>query len=382
MDRKTEIGLIREIIGLAEAKMAYLDKEVTPSPISRYASEERFERELAMIFRRKPMIAAHSTDLKNPFDFITLDFMGLPILLTRDGEGIVQAFLNVCRHRGAKLEQSAEGCKKIFTCPYHAWSYDSKGALRSVPHEEQGFPDLAHAERGLRRLPVMEAHGFIWVIANPETAEMPDIKDWLAGLDDDLNWLGMSQHEVAVSDNYTLKANWKTLFEGGIEAYHFKVAHKETIAPYFPDNLSTYQMFGPHMRSILPRVSMPDLKNIPEEEWSIREDANIIYTVLPTTQFLVQQDHVVWIHLQPVSAGETKLRLATLVPSDAPKTDEMAEHWAKNHKITLKTLMEDFVLGEEIQSGFASKGNPSHLFGRFEGALNRFNLAIEEMISG
>ena len=382
MDRKTEIGLIREIIGLAEAKMAYLDNEVTPSPISRYASEERFERELAVIFRRKPMIAAHSTDLKNPFDFITLDFMGLPILLTRDGEGIAQAFLNVCRHRGAKLEQSAEGCKKIFTCPYHAWSYDSKGALRSVPHEEQGFPDLAHAERGLRRLPVIEAHGFIWVIANPETAEMPDIKDWLAGLDDDLNWLGMSQHEVAVSDNYTLKANWKTLFEGGIEAYHFKVAHKETIAPYFPDNLSTYQMFGPHMRSILPRVSMPDLKNIPEEEWSIREDANIIYTVLPTTQFLVQQDHVVWIHLQPVSAGETKLRLATLVPSDAPKTDEMAEHWAKNHKITLKTLMEDFVLGEEIQSGFASKGNPSHLFGRFEGALNRFNLAIEEMISG
>ena len=335
-----------------------------------------------MIFRRKPMIAAHSTDLKNPFDFITLDFMGLPILLTRDGEGTAQAFLNVCRHRGAKLEQSAEGCKKIFTCPYHAWSYDSKGALRSVPHEEQGFPDLAHAERGLRRLPVMEAHGFIWVIANPETAEMPDIKDWLAGLDDDLNWLGMSQHEVAVSDNYTLKANWKTLFEGGIEAYHFKVAHKETIAPYFPDNLSTYQMFGPHMRSILPRVSMPDLKNIPEEEWSIREDANIIYTVLPTTQFLVQQDHVVWIHLQPVSAGETKLRLATIVPSDAPKTDEMTEHWSKNHKITLKTLMEDFVLGEEIQSGFASKGNPSHLFGRFEGALNRFNLAIEEMIPG
>ena len=382
MDRKTEIGLIREIIGLAEAKMAYLDKEVTPSPISRYASEERFEREQAMIFRRKPMIAAHSADLKNPFDFITLDFMGLPILLTRDGEGTAQAFLNVCRHRGAKLEQSAEGCKKIFTCPYHAWSYDSKGALRSVPHEEQGFPDLAHAERGLRRLPVMEAHGFIWVIANPETAEMPDIKDWLAGLDDDLNWLGMSQHEVAESDDYTLKANWKTLFEGGIEAYHFKVAHKETIAPYFPDNLSTYQMFGPHMRSILPRVSMPDLKNIPEDDWSIREDANIIYTLLPTTQFLVQQDHVVWIHLQPVSAGETKLRLATLVPSDAPKTDEMAEHWAKNHKITLKTLMEDFVLGEEIQSGFASKGNPSHLFGRFEGALNRFNLAIEEMISG
>lgn len=43
--------------------------------------------------------------------------------------------------------------------------------------------------------------------------------------------------------------------------------------------------------------------------------------------------------------------------------------------------MEDFVLGEEIQTGFASRGNPSHLLGRFEGALNRFNLTVEEMLA-
>ena len=58
----------------------------------------------------------------------------------------------------------------------------------------------------------------------------------------------------------------------------------------------------------------------------------------------------------------------------------MQAHWQKNQKITVTALMEDFELGEEIQSGFACKGNPSHLFGRFEGALNRFNLAVEEML--
>lgn len=54
---------------------------------------------------------------------------------------------------------------------------------------------------------------------------------------------------------------------------------------------------------------------------------------------------------------------------------------ARNQKITMATLIEDFGLGEDIQSGFAARGNPSHLFGRFEGALNRFNLAVEELIS-
>lgn len=382
MDRNTEISLIKEIIGLAEQKSAYLDTSVAHSPIARYSSPERFEREHAMIFRRQPVIAAHSAELEGENSFIARSFLGLPILIARDDEGKAHAFLNVCRHRGARLEREASGCKRVFTCPYHAWSWTNRGQLRSVPQETQGFPDLPRAERGLRRLPVAEAHGFIWIIANPEAAEIPDIDTWLSGLGDDFNWLGLANHRIAASEDLDIAASWKVIAEGGIEAYHFRVAHKNTIAPYFPDNLSTYRMFGPHMRSVLPRNTLADLRGAPEESWEIRQHANLLYTALPNTQFLVQQDHVVWIQFEPVSEGRTKIRLATLVPADVPRTDEMDAHWQKNQKITLVTLMEDFELGEEIQSGFASRGNPSHLFGRFEGALNRLNLAVEEMISG
>lgn len=382
MDRDTELDLIREVIGLADRKSAYLDDEIAHSPIARYASAERFAREEAMIFRRCPVVAAHSSELAGANSFVARPFMGIPLLLTRDGDGQVRAFLNVCRHRGARLERDAGGCKRVFTCPYHAWSWTNTGALRSVPHEAQGFPDLPRAERGLRRLPVAEAHGFIWVIPNPETAAMPDIDGWLAGLGGDLRWLDLAAHKVAVTEDLDVAANWKLLVEGGIEAYHFRVAHKATIAPYFPDNLSTYRLFGPHIRSVLPRVTMPDLRNTPETDWQIRRDANLLYVLMPNTQLLVQQDHVVWINAEPVSADLTRLRLTTLVPADSPDTAEMAAHWARNHQITRITLMEDFELGEEVQSGFGSRGNPSHLFGRFEGALNRFNLAVEELIAG
>ncbi|WP_298675504.1 SRPBCC family protein [uncultured Lentibacter sp.] len=381
MDRKTEVGLIREIVGLADQKSSFLDREVTHSPISRYASPERFEREMAMIFRRKPVVAAHSSELEGQNAFITRDFLGLPLLLTRDANSEVHAFLNVCRHRGAKVEREATGCKRVFTCPYHAWSWSNRGDLRAVPQEAQGFPDLPRAERGLRRLPVAEAHGFIWIIANPDAGEMPRIDDWLSDLSPDFAWLGLNDHRIALIDTLDINANWKVLIEGGLEAYHFRVAHKKTIGPHFPDNLLTYKQFGPHMRAVLPRNALPELGGTPEEQWILRKDANMVYTVQPNTQMLVQQDHFMWFHIEPISEAKTRFRMATVVPNNAPRTDDMEKHWQLNHRISLTALKEDFELGEEIQAGFASRGNPTHIFGRFEGALNRFNLVIEEMLA-
>ncbi len=382
MDRQTEIALIKEVIGLAEQKTTGMDDTIAHSPISRYASPERFEREMTRIFKRKPMVVAHSSELEGPRAFLTKTYLDLPILLVRDEAGAVSAYLNVCRHRGAKLEREEAGCKRVFTCPYHGWSWNADGSLRAVPQEDPGFPDLPRAERGLRRLPCAEAHGFIWIIANPDAAEMPVIDDWLGGLADDFNWLGLSDHRIAVMDTVDIQANWKVLIEGGLEAYHFRVAHKSTIAPYFPDNLMSSESFGAHIRAILPRNSMPDLRDVPEDQWQIRRDANILYAVIPSIQLLVQQDHVMLFHFELKAVDLTRIRMATMVPCAAPQTDEMQAHWEKNQKITVTALMEDFELGAEIQSGFASRGNPSHLFGRFEGALNRFNLVVEEMLAG
>ena len=182
MDRAEEITLMKEIIGLAEQKSAYLDDTIAHSPISRYHSPERFERERAAIFRRTPIVAAQSSELADPRDFLSREVMGLPVLLARDDEGAVHAFLNVCRHRGAKLERETSGCKRVFTCPYHGWSWTNTGDLRAVPQEKQGFPDLPRAERGLRRLPVAEAHGFIWNIANPDDRTDINIDAWLVKL--------------------------------------------------------------------------------------------------------------------------------------------------------------------------------------------------------
>ena len=372
MERETEVGLIEELLGLREAKSHYLDDEIEFNSVGQYQSEAIFQRERDQMFARLPAVAAHVSELPNPGDFVKREIAGRSILVTRDAQGEVHAFLNICRHRGTQLVDDESGCKHRFTCPYHAWSYANTGELVSVPHMDTGFPDLDKAKYSLKSLQCEERFGFIWVIATPDVSF--DFDAYYAPIAAEAEGLDLANMAIAHEEKKVHNSNWKILVEGGIESYHFKVAHRKTIGPYFEDNLSSYQMLGDHMRSVLMRSSMHVLRDQPTDQWRLRDHANIIYTFFPTTQLLVQKDHVVWINSRPVSAGQTELRLATLAPKS-----RLAEeaYWQKNHQITSTTLNEDFVIGESIQNGFASGANDVITFGRFEGALPEFNRTIK-----
>ena len=372
MERETEIGLIEELLGLREAKSHYLDDEIEFNSVDQYQSEVIFQRERDQMFARLPAVAAHVSELPNTGDFVKREIAGRSILVTRDAHGEVRAFLNICRHRGTQLVDDESGCKHRFTCPYHAWSYANTGELVSVPHMDTGFPDLDKAQYSLKSLQCEERFGFIWVIATPDVSF--DFDTYYAPIAAEAEGLDLANMAIAHEEKKVHNSNWKILVEGGIESYHFKVAHRKTIGPYFEDNLSSYQMLGDHMRSVLMRSSMHVLRDQPTDQWRLRDHANIIYTFFPTTQLLVQKDHVVWINSRPVSAGQTELRLATLAPKS--RLGEEA-YWEKNHQITSTTLNEDFVIGESIQNGFASGANDVITFGRFEGALPEFNRTIK-----
>ena len=125
---------------------------------------------------------------------------------------------------------------------------------------------------------------------------------------------------------------------------------------------------------------------LPEDNRSLRRAANLVYSVFPSAQLLVQEDHIVWIQALPLAPDRTRVRLATLVPAEVDPNDpgadaEAARHWRKNHEITARTLAEDFAIGESIQRGLSSGANDALRFGRFEGALDRFNRVVEEELA-
>ncbi len=376
MDRNTELELLEELAGLRAARSFYLDDEVATSPVERYTCPERFARERQALFGALPALTAHGSELAGPDTFLTRDLAGLPLLLTRDGDGAVHAFLNVCRHRGSRLVGEDSGCRRRFTCPYHAWTYDNRGALRGITHGEAGFPGIDKSGLGLKRLGCREAYGWIWIAADSDAP--PDIDSYLGGLAADFAWLDAGAFRIVHEDVEERAANWKILYEGGLESYHFRIAHKDTIGPFFQDNLSSYRTFGRHFRSILPRARLDAEMALPENSRSLRRAANLVYSVFPSAQLLVQEDHIVWIQGIPRAPDRTFVRLATLVPKDVdPADSESARHWRKNHGITARTLSEDFAIGESIQSGLSSGANSELRFGRFEGALDRFNRTVE-----
>ena len=320
-------------------------------------------------------MVAHHSEVANSGDFVKREVANRSALVTRDSEGIARVFHNICRHRGTRLVDESQGCKHRFTCPYHAWTYSNQGDLISAPHLQSGFPDLDKATYGLKEIRSVERFGFIWMVLSDD-ADV-DIDTYFEPIAQDASAVGLDDLAIAADQSSVHQCNWKILVEGGIESYHFKVAHRKTIGPYFEDSLSTYQMLGSHMRSVLMRSSMHTLSSSDRSTWRLRDHANIIYTFFPLTQFLVQQDHVVWINSNPIGPNQTELRLVTLVPKS--KLNEEA-YWAKNHAITTTTLAEDFAIGESIQSGLSSGANQVLTFGRFEGALKTFNDLVDSYL--
>ncbi len=206
---------------------------------------------------------------------------------------------------------------------------------------------------------------------NPEEGQ--SIEQSLAPIAVDLESLGIASLRIVKQSVIPQAANWKLLIEGGLEAYHFKVAHRNTIRPYFENNLSTYQVFGDHIHSVLPRTTLAAAKPT-DSSFQLRDHANIAYWLAPNAQMLVQQDHIVWMQTGPVSPTETGMRLVTLAPASSLADKE---HWEKNHHITLKTLREDFEIGTRIQESVGSGIEQTLIFGRFESALSAFNDIIE-----
>ncbi len=378
MKKDAQIASLQELLTLKANNTPFLNEQWSQTSVLRYSDEEHFQQEQDAIFRTDPLIALHSSELPEPGSFVTESIAGIPVLFIRDDSGQVQTFLNVCRHRGAELVGDASGCKNRFSCPYHAWTWNLSGELIAIPHGESGFPHIDKSAFGLQKIPTQEYAGFIWVVL---TRGAPiDVELHLGELSEDIKGMGADRYKIFAREQYDCAANWKILTEGGIEAYHFKVAHRNTIAPLFLNNLSSYQTFGPHIRSVLPRSTLTELNEKAQNDWNIYEHSNVLYSLFPNTSFLVQEDHFVWIRKIPVSADRSILRLCTMIHEDQD-TEAAQNHWQLNHDFTVKTLLEDFQLGESIQRGMTSGANEVVNFGQFEGALTYFNKTVDQRLA-
>ena len=152
----------------AEKGTMVLVDDVVKIPAENYYDPVRWKKEIDLIFKRLPLVLAVSKEIPNPGDYKAMEVVGIPVLILRNKEGKISAFLNACRHRGAALVETGKGNQNRFACPYHGWTYNNDGSLIGISSAHE-FGDIDKSCNGLIALPSLEKEGIIWVTLDPNS---------------------------------------------------------------------------------------------------------------------------------------------------------------------------------------------------------------------
>ncbi len=372
LDRETHRALIRRVFDHLDAGTTDRAPDVLRNPVSAYTDPARLEAEQARVLRRKSLLAGLSGRLPEPGSYLAEDMAGVPVLLLRGEDGRARAFLNACRHRGARLLNGAGTVRRAFACPYHGWTWGADGRLNGIPHREDfGAFDIAGCT--LAALPCREADGMIWIRLSG--GEPPDPAEALGGLGPELAGYGLPGYCHYASRTMTPAMNWKMAIDTFMEPYHFAVLHRQTVAPIFFPNLCLYDDFGPGFREYLPRRSIVELRDRPEAEWDAVWHSAIIYYLPPGAILVMQQDHVeLWrVFPRDGRVDRAEVRLDLYIPEPAA-TDSARRHWDANLDLAVRTVeTEDFAVAESAWAGYASGLTSEVVYGRNEPALQAFH---------
>nr|WP_237439843.1 aromatic ring-hydroxylating dioxygenase subunit alpha [Amycolatopsis rubida] len=219
-------------------------------PGPHYTDPAIFAREQERIFEAGWFCAVRSADLPSPGSFETVQAGRESVLIARGRDGALRAFLNVCRHRGARLCTDEKGSvKRAFQCMYHAWTYGLDGKLVAAPNLT-GMPDVDRVEYGLTAVHLREWLGYAWVCLAGEAPSFADtvqadVSARLGG-PGEIEAYGIENLSLGRRIEYDVRANWKQIIENFMECYHCATIHPELteVLPEFADGYAAQYFVG------------------------------------------------------------------------------------------------------------------------------------------
>ena len=280
-----------------------------------YTDPGIFAAEQERIFETQWTAAARAADLAAPGSFRTVSVGRESVVLLRDRDGALRAFLNVCRHRGARLCTAESGqVKRALQCPYHAWTYGLDGSLVAAPNLTR-MADIDRTAYGLAPVRLREWLGYAWVCLADDPPSFEDtvidaVAQRLGGKADIGAW-DVGSLTVGRRVTYDVAANWKLIVENFMECYHCATIHPELteVLPEFADGYAAQYYvghgaeFGAGIEGFTVDGS-PGLDKIP----GLGADHDRRYyaiTVPPQVFINLVPDHVIFHRMYPVAADRT-----------------------------------------------------------------------------
>lgn len=187
-----------------------------------YGHETVYLADLEHIWRKGWLFAGHACEIRNPGDWLTLQVETDSLIVIRGEDGAVRALHNVCRHRGSQIVAPGRGSTKRLVCPYHQWTYDTKGALTFC----RGMHELDKAEFSLKKVQCEVVEGLIFISLAENPAPFAAARELMAPY---LKPQGLERAKVAKQVDYEIHANWKLVWENNRECFHCNINHPQYI---------------------------------------------------------------------------------------------------------------------------------------------------------
>jgi len=335
-----------------------------------FVSTEIFRQEQEQIFSTQWLLVGHQSQIADAGDYFLVsappssDYgaAGESLIITRDKNGAIHGFYNVCRHRGTRLKEDACGHGSAIQCPYHAWTYGLDGRLIGAPHMDE-VPGFDKADYSLRGVNLALWEGFIFI--NLDENAMP-LEEWFAPLNGKFSHWNMSILRPAKRIEYDVRANWKLMFENYSECYHCPGVHPmlAKVSPY--DSAENDLSEGPFLGGFMKinkgagltmsgkacALPVGGIKRADEEEAD--DDGRVFYyAIFPNMLLSLHPEYVMVHQLWPISPERTLIVCDWFFHPDAfnrPdfKPDDAIEFWNMTNK-------QDWHVCELSQQGIASR---------------------------
>jgi phenylpropionate dioxygenase-like ring-hydroxylating dioxygenase large terminal subunit len=381
VNRQTMVGIADRLLEMIKGAHPTMAPGFMEVDTAIYSDPALYEAEKRAIFDRLPFVAGLSRDIEKPGDYLNTSDFGTPLIVTRNKDGVVKAYVNSCRHRGAALVYDASGNTGAgFTCPYHGWSYNLDGKLLGITCNST-FGSVDKSDHGLIGLQAEERHGIIFVASKPGVTF--DLDEFLgAELNQELPHWGFDKVQASKAAPIPLDGNWKLSLEAFLETYHFDYAHRDNLAHFYYGNVADLTMMGRHIRLSLPHKTIDELPTTPVDDWVPENHITLAYILFPGTILINSPQVLEFFQIVPVSPGKSIVRHACYARMDlsVPGNAEMFEMtWQSAHSIVQR---QDLPYGVTTAHAAIKDGAmPKFLFGANELALQHMHGVIREALA-